>query len=107
MNIIKYLRKLPIQYKLLIIFLLVLALKNNFSIYLLKKYGQEKIVKIEKVNVVGSKGTVRAFYKFNIKGNDYEGFYDNDGLKKSDSLLIVYFPNYPSLNQSKKFIEDY
>jgi hypothetical protein len=107
MKIIDYLKKILASWKFLIVLILILILKNNLSIYLLKKYGQEKVVEIHKVKRVGSKGTIRAFYRFYTDGKEYEGFYDNTDLKKFDSLRIVYYPKYPDINQPKKFIEDY
>lgn len=85
----------------------IIFIKPEYNISKLKKSG--KLVKgiIYRKSLVGSKGTIRCFYNFDVDGIKYEGFYDNDAYKKGDSLEIIYYIEDPSLNQAKQFVEDY
>jgi hypothetical protein len=73
----------------------------------LKKQGKEARGLIYQKSRVGSKGTIRCFYKFNVRGYSYEGFYDSDDFKQWDSLEIIYYIKDPTLNQAKNFVNDY
>jgi hypothetical protein len=73
----------------------------------LKENGKQAKAYLYEVKGVGSKGTIRGFYRFEINNNLYEGFYDNDRLAKYDSIDIIYLPDNPERNQAKQFIEDY
>jgi hypothetical protein len=91
-----------------IIFIIYLTIRNNSNITDLKEKGKTTIGYIYDVRSVGSKGTIRCFYRFKINNyNYYEGFYDDDNLKKYDSLQIIYLPDNPKKNQAKKFVDDY
>ena len=92
---------------LFIFFIIFLVLRNNNNNDELQKKGKQAKAYLYKVKGVGSKGTIRGFYRFEINNNLYEGFYDNDKLVKYDSIDIIYLPDNPERNQAKKFVEDY
>lgn len=73
----------------------------------LKENGKQIKAYLYEVKRVGSKGTIRGFYRFKINNILYEGFYDNDKLEKYDSIDIIYLPENPERNQVKRFVEDY
>lgn len=92
---------------LFICFIIFLVLRNNTNNDELKENGKQAKAYLYKVKRVGSKGTIRGFYKFEINNNYYEGFYDNDNLKEHDSIDIIYLPDNPERNQAKQFVKDY
>ena len=92
---------------LLILFLVYVSIRNNNNISILQKNGKQVTGYLYEVKGVGSKGTIRGFYKFEVNNNYYEGFYDSDELVKYDSIEIIYLPENPETNQAKKFVEDY
>ena len=94
----------------LILFLcliIFLVLRNNNYTNELQENGKQAKAYLYKVKGVGSKGTIRGFYRFVINNNYYEGFYDNENLKEHDSIEIIYLPDNPERNQAKEFVEDY
>lgn len=82
-------------------------IRPEINIFILKKNGQKTKGIIYKKSGVGSKGTIRCYYNFNVKGKEYEGFYDNPKLNQFDSLVIIYYLKDPRLNQAKQFFDDY
>ena len=84
-----------------------LGIRPEIRISELKENGKQTKAYLNEVKGVGSKGTIRGFYRFEINNNLYEGFYDNDNLKEHDSIDIIYLPDNPERNQAKKFVEDY
>ncbi len=92
---------------LFICFIVFLVLRNNYNNDELQENGKQAKAYLYKVKGVGSKGTIRGFYRFEINNNYYEGFYDNDKLKEHDSIDIIYLPDNPERNQAKQFLEDY
>jgi hypothetical protein len=84
-----------------------IGIRPEIRISELKKNGKQVTGYLYEVKGVGSKGTIRGFYKFRVNDNLYEGFYDNDELVKYDSIEIIYLPENPELNQAKQFVEDY
>ena len=84
-----------------------IVIRPNYNIYKLRNNGQETKGRIFRKSGVGSKGTIRCFYNFEVKGIEYEGFYDNPKLNQWDSLEIIYYKSDPSLNQAKQFVDDY
>lgn len=95
------------QWIFLVCLVFYFIVRNNGNVNELKENGKQAKAYLYKVKGVGSKGTIRGFYKFEINNNLYEGFYDNDNLKEHDSIDIIYFPDNPERNQAKKFVEDY
>ncbi len=91
----------------LILFMVYISIRNNNNISQLKKNGKQVTGYLYEVKGVGSKGTIRGFYKFVLNNNIYEGFYDNDNLVKYDSIEVIYLPDNPEKNQAKQFVEDY
>ena len=85
----------------------IIFIRPEVNISKLKKEGQETKGVIYRKSGVGSKGTIRCFYNFDVDGKQYEGFYDTDDLKQWDSIEIIYYSKDPALNQSKKFVQDY
>ena len=83
------------------------GIRPKFRISELNKYGKQTRAFLYKVKGVGSKGTIRGFYRFEINNILYEGFYDNDNLKENDSIYIIYLPDNPERNQAKQFVEDF
>lgn len=83
------------------------SIRNNSNIEKLRNEGALTKAYLFEVKGVGSKGTIRGFYRFKIHNNYYEGFYDNDNLKRYDSIDIVYYVNDPKINQAKKFVSEY
>lgn len=92
---------------LFIVFIIFLVVRNNDNNDELNKNGKQTRTFLYKVKRVGSKGTIRGFYRFEINNILYEGFYDNDNLKENDSIDIIYLPDNPERNQAKQFVEDY
>lgn len=92
---------------LLILFIIFISIRNNNNISQLQNNGKQVTGYLYEVKGVGSKGTIRGFYKFQVNKNYYEGFYDNDELVKYDTIEIIYLPANPELNQAKQFVEDY
>lgn len=84
-----------------------LGIRPEMRISELRNDGKQTKAYLYEVKGVGSKGTIRGFYRFEINNNLYEGFYDNDKLVKYDSIDIIYLPDNPERNQAKKFVEDY
>lgn len=84
-----------------------LGIRPEMRISELRNHGKQAKAYLFEVKGVGSKGTIRGFYRFKVKNNLYEGFYDNDNLKISDSIDIIYLPDNPERNQAKQFVEDY
>lgn len=85
----------------------LLFIRPELNISKLKSYGVETKAIVYRKSAVGSKGTIRCFYKFMVQGNEYEGFYDNEKINQGDSIVIVYYAKEPSLNQSKQFVLNY
>jgi hypothetical protein len=92
---------------LFICFIIFLVLRNNNNNDELQKRGKQAKAYLYKVKGVGSKGTIRGFYRFEINNNYYEGFYDNGNLKEHDSIDIIYLSDNPECNQAKQFVKDY
>lgn len=92
---------------LLILFIAYISIRNDGNISELQKNGKQVEGYLYEVKGVGSKGTIRGFYKFQVGNNVYEGFYDNDELIKHDSIEIIYLPDDPEKNQARQFVEDY
>lgn len=84
-----------------------IGIRPEIRISELKKKGKQVTGYLYEVKGVGSKGTIRGFYKFRVNDNLYEGFYDNDELVKFDNIEIIYLPENPEMNQAKQFVEDY
>lgn len=89
------------------LFIWFILIRPEYNIYRLKNNGIETKGRIYRKSGVGSKGTIRCFYNFEIAGKQYEGFYDNKDLNQWDSLAIIYYVKDPSLNQAKQFVLDY
>lgn len=92
---------------LIVLFMVYISIRNNNNISQLQKKGKQVTGYLYEVKGVGSKGTIRGFYKFEVNNNFYEGFYDNDDLVKYDKIDIIYLPENPEMNQAKQFVEDY
>lgn len=92
---------------LFICFIIFLIIRNNNNNNELQENGKQTKAYLYEVKGVGSKGTIRGFYRFEINNNLYEGFYDNDKLVKYDSIDVIYLPDNPERNQAKQFVEDY
>lgn len=84
-----------------------LIIRNNSNINDLKVNGKQTKAFFYEVKSVGSKGTIRGFYRFEVEGSFYNGFYDDDNLKKYDSIDVIYLPNDPNKNQAKPFVDNY
>lgn len=84
-----------------------LGIRPEMRISELRNDGKQTKAFLYEIKGVGSKGTIRGFYRFEINNSLYEGFYDNDKLMKYDSIDIIYFPDNPERNQAKQFVEDY
>jgi hypothetical protein len=84
-----------------------LGVRPEIRISELRNDGKQIKAFLYEVKGIGSKGTIRGFYRFEINNNLYEGFYDNDNLKKHDSIDVLYLSNNPEKNQAKQFVEDY
>lgn len=95
------------QWIFLVCLVFYFIVRNNGNINELKENGKQAKAYLYEVKGVGSKGTIRGFYRFEINNNLYEGFYDNDKLMKYDSIDIIYLPDNPERNQAKQFVEDY
>jgi hypothetical protein len=102
-----FLNKIPPLWIFFIIVFLFLVFRNNNNISKLRNEGQETKGRIYRKSGVGSKGTIRCFYNFDVNGKVYEGFYDNPKLNQWDSLEIIYYRKDPNLNQAKQFVTDY
>ena len=85
----------------------ILIVRNNYNVFRLKSYGLETKAFVYRKYSVGSKGTIRCFYRFVVNGKQYEGFYDNGIINQGDSISIIFYPPRPSLNQAKQFILNY
>lgn len=85
----------------------ILLIRPEINMNKLRKNGQVANGIIYSKKGVGSKGTIRSFYNFEVAGKQYEGFYDNPKLNQRDSLEIIYYRKDPSLNQAKQFVDDY
>jgi hypothetical protein len=83
------------------------TIRNNSNIDKLKSESVLTKAYLFEVKGVGSKGTIRGFYRFKVNNNYFEGFYDNDNLKKYDSIDILYYINDPKINQAQKFVLEY
>lgn len=93
-----------------VIFLLLfwyLGIRPEIRISEFKQNGKQTKAYLYEVKSVGSKGTTRGFYRFEVNNNLYEGFYDNDKLVKYDSINVIYLPDNPERNQAKQFVDDY
>jgi hypothetical protein len=90
-----------------LLFIWYIIIRPQYNINKLRKKGIETKGYIYRKSGVGSKGTIRCFYTFNVSGETYEGFYDNQKLNQGDSLDIIYYIKDPTLNQAKQFILDY
>jgi len=77
------------------------------EIHELTENGKQVKGYLYEVKTVGSKGTIRGFYRFKVSNSIYEGFYDNDTLKRFDSIEIIFSPIDPEVNRAKKFVEDW
>jgi len=102
-----FFQKIPLLWIFLAVVFLFLIFRNNSNISKLRKDGKETKGQIYRKSGVGSKGTIRCFYNFEVDEKQYEGFYDNDDLKQWDSLVIIYYIKDPTLNQAKQFVDDY
>lgn len=98
---------IPLFPIMLLVVFFALVFRNNNNISKLRNDGKEVKGMIFRKSVVGSKGTIRCFYNFEVEGKNYEGFYDNNKLRQGDSLEIIYYTKDPSLNQAKQFVLDY
>jgi hypothetical protein len=90
-----------------VLFIWYIIIRPNYNINKLKNEGKEVKVRIYRKSGVGSKGTIRCFYNFEVEGQSYEGFYDNKNLNQWDSIDIIYHKKNPSLNQAKQFVMDF
>jgi hypothetical protein len=107
---LKLLNRYKINLLWIVIFLLLIwyvGIRPEVRISELQKNGKQVTGYLYEVKGVGSKGTIRGFYKFEVNNNFYEGFYDNDKLVKYDNIEIIYLPDNPEMNQAKQFVEDY
>ncbi len=85
----------------------LLLLRPEINIQKLKCCGMETKALVYRKSAVGSKGTIRCFYRFVVHESQYEGFYDNEKINQGDSIWVIYYEKKPSLNQSKQFVLDY
>jgi hypothetical protein len=90
-----------------LLFIWLIIIRPEYNISKLRNEGQETKGRIYRKSGVGSKGTIRCFYNFEVEGKNYEGFYDNDNLNQWDNIEIIYYIKDPSLNQAKQFVFDY
>jgi hypothetical protein len=91
----------------LILFIWFIIIRPDYNISKLRNDGKDIKGVIYRKSGVGSKGTIRCFYNFEVEGRNYEGFYDNNRLNQWDSLEIIYYSKDPNLNQAKQFVIDY
>lgn len=91
----------------LISVIIFFEIKNNYEITILRQSGILTKGFIYEKKSVGSKGTIRSFYRFYVNDIYYEGFDDNEDLTKYDSILVIYNPENPELNRTKEFVEEY
>lgn len=101
------LTNIPVLWVVLILALSLVIFRNNLNIQKLRSEGIETKGRIYRKSSVGSKGTTRCFYDFEVNGKSYEGFYDNSKLNQWDILEIIYYKNDPNLNQAKQFVLDF
>jgi hypothetical protein len=94
-------------WKVLIVILIALVIRNYWNINQLSSKGVGMKVRLYLVKSIGSKGTVRCFYNFKVNNESYEGFYDSDKFNQGDSIEIIYLPSNPEKNQAKQFILGY
>ena len=92
---------------LLIGIIIFFSLKSDNEIAELKQNGKKTKAIIYDKKSVGSKGTIRSFYRIKVNESYYEGFDDNENLVKFDSIIIIYAKNNPELNRSKEFVDNY
>ncbi|MBK8626931.1 MAG: hypothetical protein IPN86_15600 [Saprospiraceae bacterium] len=90
-----------------LMFVWYIIIRPEYNIHLLRSEGKETKGRIYRKSSVGSKGTIRCFYNFEVEGEIFEGFYDNSKLYQWDSIEIIYFKKDPNLNQAKQFVDDY
>ena len=90
-----------------LLFIWYVLIRPEYHISKLRKEGIETKGRIYRKSSVGSKGTTRCFYDFEVNGKSYEGFYDNSKLNQWDILKIIYYKNDPNLNQAKQFVLDF
>jgi hypothetical protein len=83
------------------------VIRNNHLISNLKENGKTTKAFIYQKKSVGSKGTIRSFYRFKVNESHYEGYDDNENLMKFDSIIIIYLENNPKSNRSKEFVDNY
>ena len=83
------------------------VIRNNYEITKLRQSGKLTKGFIYEKKSVGSKGTIRSFYRFYVNDVYYEGFDDKEDLTKHDSIIVIYNPDNPELNRTKEFVEDY
>lgn len=96
-----------IWFVIILLMIWYLGIRPETRISELKENGKQTKAYLYEVMSVGSKGTIRGFYRFEINNNLYEGFYDNDELVKSDSIDVIYLPHNPEHNQAKQFVDEY
>jgi hypothetical protein len=53
---------------------------------------------------IGSKGTIRCYYRFYIGNQVYEGHDDTNIFNTGDSITIRYLPDSPDINRSERFL---
>ena len=90
-----------------VLFIWYIIIRPDYNISNLRNDGKEVKGRIYRKSGVGSKGTIRCFYNFEVEGKSYEGFYDNKKLNQWDSLDIIYYKKDPTLNHAKQFVLDY
>jgi hypothetical protein len=93
-----------IPFWLLIVGLIYLTFRNEYRVYTLRKNGVKTVGYVYSVQLVGSKGTVRCFYRFSTPTGTNQGFYDSISVKEGDSLNIIYLPKTPDLNYAEAFV---
>jgi hypothetical protein len=90
-----------------VLFIWYIIIRPTYNISKLRNDGKEVKGRIYRKSSVGSKGTIRCFYNFEVEGQSYEGFYDNKNLNQWDSIDVIYYKKDPSLNQAKQFVLDF
>lgn len=97
---------------LIVLFILIFAIalvihRNDNERKELNAKGITTIGLITLKKLVGSKGTIRCFYKFNVNSKEYEGFDDTNEFKAYQTINIIYLPDDPEINRSERFLKNY
>ncbi len=83
----------------IVLFFVVLIVKNSYKEESLLENGLTAKAYIYNIKIVGGKGISRSFYRFNVKGVEYNGFVDNENYSIGDSISILYKETKPSYNR--------